>query len=132
MTLSNSHLKIEAMIIGSYLLSHKPEDILIERYIKSNTARQLEFEHDDISLWSFIEKYPHTIGLVDSGLALSNPDSVIRQKIILMLAIIEATPENSKNFIPQKRNLFYLVVIMITALKSTIKGMFGLLLIKIL
>ena len=43
---------------------------------------------------------PWTIGPLDAGLALADPDSAVRFRLCLMLAVLEASPAHCRRFLP--------------------------------
>ncbi|HTM58564.1 MAG TPA: hypothetical protein VL123_09140 [Candidatus Udaeobacter sp.] len=53
----------------------------------------------DRALWDLIQRSPRMIGPVDAGLAFLDPHSPVRQRLYLMLAVLEASPAHVGRFI---------------------------------
>lgn len=52
----------------------------------------------DRALWSLARRGEPALGLVDAGLALSDPYSPVRHRLYLMLAVLEASPAHVARF----------------------------------
>ena len=48
----------------------------------------------------FVARHPRLLGIIDGGLALRRPRSVVRQRLLLMAAILEASPDHADRFLP--------------------------------
>ena len=73
-----------------------------------------------------------SIGSIDSAIAIINPQSNIRKRILVMLAILETMPEYTEMFLPRKRHPLYHFYICLVGLRVACKLIFGLLLVKII
>ena len=45
-------------------------------------------------------RHPWSIGPLDAGLALSDPESPLRFRLCLMMAVLEASPAHCRSFLP--------------------------------
>jgi len=70
--------------------------------------------------------------MIDSGLALIKPHSEVRRRLYLMFAILESTPEYWKYFIPVRRSGWYIITIIGVGLRSVLRAIFGVILVKAL
>ncbi|HTK30798.1 MAG TPA: hypothetical protein VL332_02465 [Candidatus Saccharimonadaceae bacterium] len=55
----------------------------------------------DRRLWALMRRAPFLIGAVDAGLAWRDPHGVIRQRLCLLLAVLEASPAHVARFVDQ-------------------------------
>ncbi|HRG89540.1 MAG TPA: hypothetical protein PLW44_11005 [Chitinophagales bacterium] len=69
---------------------------------------------------------------VDSALALTKSQSLIRKRIFVMLALLECTTENTAYFLPQQRSIFYFFIIGLRVVRGFAFAILGLLIIKLL
>ena len=122
----------EAILLGRYLLSASPKQFVIERYCEAVVKKKPAFGNDDIKLWTFLKKNTWAIGIIDAGLAIIKPQCGIRNKILLMLAIIEATPDYSHLFLPKNRSFFYFLTIVFVGFRSVVKAVIGCVVITLL
>jgi NADH dehydrogenase len=83
----------ECRLFARYLLDVDPPDLLIERYVAAHqrllggpeaspSCRELRFVH----------RHPRALPFVDAALGLRDRQSVLRKKILLTAAILEASP----------------------------------------
>jgi hypothetical protein len=117
----------EAEVFGRYLLGgSRPDSKSIELYLKADSIQK----HDtapvrEQKILAFALRRPRTIGLLDSALALSNSESLLRQKLLLMSAILETRPQYAALFLPQQRNFFYLFYVGFVGVRAVAKAVVG-------
>lgn len=88
-------LRREAGWFARYLIGAVPSDALVERYIRANakvlheppTAR-------DEAVLAFVHRHPWSLGWLDAGTAFTRGAPLLRRKLVVMMAILEATPEH--------------------------------------
>jgi hypothetical protein len=91
----------EAAAIARYLLRCAPPPELVGRYIE---AHQLRLSSEPISSdVKLFRRYPALLGLLDAGSGIVQPQSLLRKKILLMAAILEATPYYADFFLAEPR-----------------------------
>lgn len=87
--------------MGRYLLDTELSDALIQRYADAN--RQLlpgEHAPRDLAPVAFVLRHPWALPYVDAALGLLQPDALLRNKILIMVAVLEATPDYVAAFLP--------------------------------
>jgi hypothetical protein len=124
-----NNLTQEARIFAQYLLHREPSPGAIRLYISAMEGSQPSAS--DQKLLDFMTKHPRLIGLIDAGLIFHNSTSEARRRLYLMLAILEAQPENTDMFLPTKRSPFYFTFIVFAGARAAIKATLGLLLVKV-
>jgi len=102
----------EAEVIARYLIGISPTAEEKQRYGQAAAECGLRMNESEAALWARMMNHPSLIAPIDSALALRNPLSPIRQRIFIMLAILEATPRNANLFLPKSRGdwFFRLIV----------------------
>ncbi|OGF23068.1 MAG: hypothetical protein A2V63_09400 [Candidatus Eisenbacteria bacterium RBG_19FT_COMBO_70_11] len=91
----------EAALLARYLVGETPRPQEAERYREAVRLRGVELARArDRRLWDLMMRRPAMIGVVDAGLALTDPHSPVRHRIYLMLAILEASPAHCRHFLP--------------------------------
>lgn len=101
----------ECRVITNYLVGESPSPVLIDRYVKANQALFNDKRPaSDWALVSFALQNPWALPYLDAALAIFRRDSSLRQKILVMMAILEATPQYVSYFFPQPMSapLFFL------------------------
>ena len=91
----------EAERFARYLIGEPPRLEEIERYRRAVELREAapRTERDRRLLECMIRR-PWTIGPLDAGLALTDPESPVRFRLCLMLAVLEASPAHCRRFLP--------------------------------
>jgi hypothetical protein len=86
-------LAAESVLIGRYMLGRQPPPELQERYV---AAHRILFQDSAGSTPApelrFIHRHPWALPLIDAGAGLLQPESIVRRKVFLMTAILEAAP----------------------------------------
>jgi hypothetical protein len=91
----------EARSFAHYLIGEPPAPAEIERYRSAVALRGAEpLTERDRRLLERMVRHPWTIGPLDAGLALIDPESPVRFRLCLMLAVLEASPAHCRHFLP--------------------------------
>lgn len=99
MTGSNHDIGREAQILTRYLIKEKPREKEVSLYATALSSHDASLTTKrDEHLWQLMMRNPSLIGIVDAGLALTDPHSNIRRRIFLMLSILEASPGYAATF----------------------------------
>ena len=90
-----------AIAIARALIGEAPTPEEIQRWHAALERRGLPLLRSrDRALWDRMVRSPGLIGPIDAALALCDPHSPVRQRLFLMLAVLEASPAHVKRFIP--------------------------------
>ena len=93
----------EGRVLSRYVLGGEEttRDVL-ERYARAST---LVFHGSpppgDLAVLRFIQRRPWSLPLLDAAVGLIDPDSLLRKKLLLVVAILEATPAHVETFTPR-------------------------------
>lgn len=87
-------LRREALWFGRYLIGAEPSEPLVERYVRANAKVLRETPTKrDAAVLAFVHAHPWSLGLLDAGTAFTRNAPLLRRKLVVMMAILEATPE---------------------------------------
>jgi hypothetical protein len=89
-----------ARLVARHLIGEEPTADEAARWARALEVAALPLERErDRRLWALAMRGPGWLGLVDAGLALADPHSPVRQRVCLMLAILEASPAHTRHFL---------------------------------
>ncbi|HUI08001.1 MAG TPA: NAD-dependent epimerase/dehydratase family protein [Verrucomicrobiae bacterium] len=87
----------EARLFGRYLLGVGPSDELAARYAAANRALLAgELVGPEVA---YALRHPSALPFLDAACALLNPASLLRKKILIMTAVLEASPAHTDFFL---------------------------------
>jgi len=101
----------EAAIFARYLVRRAPPADVVARYREA--VRRLSLEGAgarDRALLAFVGRHPWSVGCLDAAAALVAPGSRLRQRLLVMAALLETTPEGAADFLPHEPTLGTLVL----------------------
>lgn len=81
----------EAEIFSRYLSGAQPSPELAQRYADACSRLNLQGDARDVKIVSFAVRHPAFLPLLDAGLAFSAHKSLLRKKLLVMLALLETT-----------------------------------------
>jgi hypothetical protein len=84
----------------------------------------------DRRLWALIRRAPWLTGVVDAGLAWSDPHSPVRHRLCLLLAILEASPHHTRRFLPADYPRIALVALAARMIRAAFRLALGLVLVR--
>ena len=93
-------LELEGRLFGRYLVGRMPPPELVERYREANrillggTA-----PGSDAAVLAFARRHPWSIPFLDGAAGLVRPGSLLRSKILVMAAVLEASPAFAEEFL---------------------------------
>ena len=91
----------EAEHFARYLIGEPPGPMEVERYRRAVELRgAVPRTERDRRLLERMIRHPWTIGPLDAGLALIDPESPVRFRLCLMMAVLEASPAHCRRFLP--------------------------------
>src|SRR5262245_54341077 len=100
---STESLREEARLFARYIAGDAQPQ-LVDRYIVA--CRRLALgrpEGDDLGLLSFVRRHPSSLAALDAACGIIRPESLLRRKLFLMLALLETTPAHSALFLAKPR-----------------------------
>ena len=96
----DQELELEGRLFGRYLVGREPPRELVERYREANrillggTA-----PGSDAAVIAFARRHPWSISFLDGAAGLLRPGSLLRNKILVMAAVLEASPVFTEEFL---------------------------------
>ncbi len=98
-------LMIEGCLIGVYILGEPACEAALHRYVAGCRALFATGEHGEqgAQLVRFVARYPWALAPLDAAAGLLEPQGALRKRLLVMLAILEATPEHAESFLPRER-----------------------------
>lgn len=87
----------EAVAIARYLLGRDPAPELVDRYLELSSERLPGREHEREARW--MREHPWSIPLLDAGAGWRDPAALVRLRVRLMAAILEASPRHASFFL---------------------------------
>lgn len=112
----------EARIFGRYVIGRDIDDAAAELYARA--ASVLDYDGSD-ELVRFALEQPRLLGALDGVLALINPGTLLRRKLLLMAAILEARPDYCDAFLPRERTRRETVELVVSLLWGGLQTLFG-------
>ena len=122
----------EAQVIATYLLGKKANGQVINLYQQAMQVLELNYINKDRKILQLLMKRRYLLPYLDAGLAILRPNSVVRQKILVMSAIIETQYQYASLFLNQKLSCFYLFTIAWVGTRSILKAILGIILVKVI
>ena len=121
-------LRLEGAALGRYLIGREPEPVALDRYADGCARLFIDPPSpEDRSLLAFVARRPWSLPLLDAACGLVRPRSLLRQKLFLMLAILETIPRHAPGFLPGPRArsaaLMRLAVTGVAAVAETLAGL---------
>jgi hypothetical protein len=123
-------LRREAIRFSAYLVGIEPPEESVHLYLQAMSALDLSVTDTDRRLLRFTSRHQWSIGFVDAALALVRSNSVIRKKLLVLSAILEATPQFADLFLPVPRSRIYGGYVVFIAARAAFKAAIGILLVR--
>ena len=121
-----------ATSIAGWLIGEPPTPEEIARWRHAVELRGVAIvSARDRALWDLIHRSPSLIGPVDAGLALVDPNSPVRHRLYLMLAILEASPAHVSRFIAGDESIGTLLGLIPRGVAAAFRSLFGFVLIAL-
>jgi hypothetical protein len=95
-------LEVEARVFSRYLVGRVPRDALLARYGDANrTLLPTPGSARDEAVVAFVRRHPWSVSLLDAACGLVQPRARLREKILVMAAVLEASPDFADEFLPR-------------------------------
>jgi len=99
---SDASLQREARLLTRYLLDRDCPQALAERYVSGHHARLQHLARaESTGLLKFAFAHPWSISYLDAAGGIVSGAEGLRAKVLLMAAVLEATPEFVDAFLPR-------------------------------
>ena len=93
-------LDLEAQAFGRYLVGRTPPAELVARYRAANETLFTDpVSAEDAAIVAFACRHPWSVGPLDAVSGLFRPGSALRNKVLVMAAILETTPAFADDFL---------------------------------
>ncbi len=125
----NKNLVFEAEQITKYLLGTSLLDPEKKTYLAAIQKLNIPFSKYEQALWSSMLKSKWRMACIDAGLALKDPNNNTRRKIFTMLAILEASPNYTKYFLPKKFSFLYVFKLIVVGARAVTRALVGLIIV---
>lgn len=99
----------EAQKLSRYLIGEDCPEATVQHYAAAVQKLFAILTPDQQRVWDRMMRWPIYMKLIDSGLAVTYPQSPLRKRIFIMLTLLESRPEFTRYFLPQERSIWYLV-----------------------
>lgn len=121
--MNEAERRAEAQRLSRYLIGKSASDALTNRYLAA-TATAVEIG-SDLKVARFLAQHPSMLGFVDAGLVLLDPTSMLRWKLNVMSAILEANPEHADAFLPIGRRWSNAPLVGMAVVRAAVRGVIG-------
>ena len=118
-------LEKEAILFTKYLTGTTPSPELINRYAEACVKLNFSVAETEDKYLEKILRWPFLLPFFDAALSLRNTKTVLRKKILVMLAVLETTPEYYSFFSSKNFSLFEWVVIFLKGIWAVVKFVVG-------
>ncbi len=110
-----------------YLVGRTPSPEVLARCEEAIRQRiPAPSDPSDRALWAFVRRHPWSLGPLDAAAALLRPQGYLRSRLLVMAAVLEASPEGAADFLPVDgglRTVARLPVLGLVAVLRTIAGL---------
>lgn len=118
-------LEAEFARFSRYIVGRQGTRRLARRYALAATRLGLVGESGDEELLKLVRRFPMLLGPLDAAAAFLRPSHLLRKRLLLATAILEATTEHASRFLPRHRSLpgfifVGCVVAIVTALRLAV------------
>lgn len=119
----------EAQRFARYLVGADADERVRAVYARALASTSPALRPRDAALLRFASARRRGLGLLDAGLALTDPNAELRRRLYLMFAILEASPEHHDRFLPVRRGPLFSLVVIAAAARGAVKAALGALLV---
>jgi len=99
----NTNRECEAL--ARYLVGRPCPVDVVDRYTRAVDELNLAFSPVESAIWSTACAFRPLLACLDAGVALWNRNGAIRRRLLVMFALLEATPENTDRFLFSPRGV---------------------------
>lgn len=96
----------EARVLGRYLVGTEPPPALVARWAEAVQTLGLgPTSPADAAIVAFARRHPWSVGPLDTASGLLRRGGLLRQKLLVLAAVLEASPEFADEFLPRSVSL---------------------------
>lgn len=121
----------EAKILSMYLIGKECPAEIAQHYAEALTKHNAVLSDSQQKTWDKMLASSFYLKLADSGLAITDPQSSLRKRIFIMLALLETSPLYTEFFLPQERSIFYIIPLGFKAALSALYLVSGTIMVKL-
>ena len=96
----SEELRAEVRVFATYLVGTAPELSLSERYVAACRKLLEPGTEAEQAAVAWAVRHPGALAHLDGAAGLLRPDSLLRRKLLLVAALLEATPRHADAFLP--------------------------------
>jgi hypothetical protein len=97
-----ARLEGEARLLSRYLVGAVPAEGLVARYVEAcHTLFPAQGSPRDEALLAFVRRHPWSVSLLDAACGLLWRGARLREKVLVMAAVLEASPDFAEEFLPR-------------------------------
>lgn len=124
---SDNILEKEGRLLARYLIDREPPQDMIERYVSANRKLGTDMAMPSTGkIMEFAMTQPWSIPFLDAAAGVIQPDFLLRKKIYIMAAVLEASPMFADQFLPQNLTSFKLIsILLVNSVTAGIKIIIG-------
>ncbi len=122
---------LEADQIALHVVGEHAGDREKELYSRAMVKLSPRLTEAEGALWGSMVRSRRTMAWADAGLALIRPSSVLRRKLLVMVAILEASPGFAGHFLPRRCPPQGALPVAAAAIRGAFRGVAGVILVKL-
>ena len=115
----------ECDALARYLVGRPCPADVADRYLRAVAELNLSFSPVESAIWNTACGFRPLLACLDAGVALWNRNGAIRRRLLVMFALLEATPENTDRFLFSPRGVVAHVGTLIGLLLAPIAMLIG-------
>jgi hypothetical protein len=120
----------EAEVFGRYLIGRDIDEDAVALYARALQSETYEGDDGERAVALFAVERPWSLGAIDGALALTRPRALLRRKLLLLTAILEASPHYRAEFFPARRSPWYAIAVACAMLRAVVQTAAGLVLLR--
>jgi hypothetical protein len=102
-----------------------PDEKTLRLYVRAMEMRAASANDRDEKILAFVLRNRWALGLMDSALAFGSNTAALRQKLLVMTAILETRPAYAEHYLPRNRSAFYFFAAGWFAFRAVLKMIAG-------
>jgi hypothetical protein len=122
----------EARVFAKYLIGCDIDDRCAQLYARAAGELGPGQDGKDRKILAFALRRRWALGPLDAACALRRPKSILRAKLLLMSAILEARPEFSEKFLPANHSVNEIAALFYFAARAAARTVTGFVLLPLI